>query len=156
LAPVRVPKIITEINRITSRMGGRNKKETFEIAAKRVFFAGARWPIQDAMPLGLERYLTEQEYRDTLSTLQADGDVFFKKTCWLGCGLYQGICAGLFIGQLKRKREAILQPWAQKGLTIQIFGGTKYSGPSLKIIAPASRKLEAGSGRITHSATFAI
>ena len=121
----------------------------FVIVAERVTGAGANWPVLDAMPPGLERHLSEQEYRDALVTLQLDGEAFFRKTCCLGLGLWQGIAAGCFVGGLNKNREATLRPWADKGLSIVIVGGTKYAGPKLSVTAN-------GAGSISHHATRAI
>ena len=122
----------------------------FVIVAERVTGAGANWPVLDAMPPGLERHLSEQEYRDALATLQLDGEAFFRKTCCLGCGLYQGIVAGCLVGGLKSQREAVLRPWTDKGVSVEIVGGTKYQGPRLRVSTPADGTPTVGSGRITH------
>lgn len=136
---------------------------SFEIRSERVTCAGATWPTDAPMPHGLETYLTEAEYRAALIQLQQDGQKFFQKTCRMGCGLYQGICAGIFIEELRRSREKALEPWLEKGLDIDVVAGTKYTGPKLEIRAPSwESRREGGAegkpkkGRISHRTPMAI
>ena len=79
------------------------------------------WPVLDAKPPGLERPLSEQEYRDALVTLQLDGEAVSSEKAW----------------------DAVISrqsPGRVLSLTLQRDGGEPFSVPVKASMSPDSAR----------------